>query len=95
MWKIWEGAAAKGDELQFSLGQIACKKFAFIESQNILSSNLSRRRCILGVVGGKFFHRRRIKTEKKAKVVACVWGEEMIQFLAALAVLHWMSFVIG
>ena len=32
------------------------------------------------------FHRRRIKT-KKAKVVAFVWGEEFIKFLAALAVL--------
>ena len=32
-------------------------------------------------------HRRRIKTEEKAKVVASVWGEEFIQFPAALAVL--------
>ena len=32
-------------------------------------------------------HRRRIKTEEKAKVVASVWGEEFIQFLAAIAVL--------
>ena len=31
-------------------------------------------------------HRRRIKTEEKAKVVAAVWGTELIQFLAALAV---------
>ena len=34
-------------------------------------------------------HRRRIKTDEKAKVVASVWGEEYIQLLAALAVLHW------
>ena len=34
-------------------------------------------------------HRRRIKTGEKAKVVATVWGEEFIKFLAALAVLHW------
>ena len=33
-------------------------------------------------------HRRKIKTEEKAKVVAAVWGKEMIQFLAALAILH-------
>ena len=33
-------------------------------------------------------HRRRIKTEEKAKVIASVWGEEFIKFLAALAVLH-------
>ena len=32
-------------------------------------------------------HRRRIKTEEKAKVVAFVWREESIQVLAALAVL--------
>ena len=33
-------------------------------------------------------HRRRTKTEEKAKVVAAVWGTEMMQFLAALAILH-------
>ena len=32
-------------------------------------------------------HRRFIKTEEKAKVVASVWGEECIQFLTALAIL--------
>ena len=34
-------------------------------------------------------HRRRIKTEEKAKVVAAVCGEEFIKFLAALAVLNY------
>ena len=34
-------------------------------------------------------HRRRIKTEEKAKVVASVWGKEFIEFFAALAVLPW------
>ena len=34
-------------------------------------------------------HRRKINTEEKAKVVASVWRAEFIQFLAALAVLHW------
>ena len=33
-------------------------------------------------------HRRRIKTEEKAKVVAAAWGAELIQFLAAVAILH-------
>ena len=33
-------------------------------------------------------HRRRIKTEAKAKVVAAVWGTEIIQFVAALAILY-------
>ena len=36
-----------------------------------------------------FHHRRMIKAEDKAKVVASVWGAEYIQFLAALAVLKW------
>ena len=30
--------------------------------------------------------RRRIKSEEKAEVVSSVWGEEFIQFLAALAI---------
>ena len=30
---------------------------------------------------------RRIKTEEKAMVLAAVWGTELIQFLAALAIL--------
>ena len=33
-------------------------------------------------------HRKRIKTEAKAKVVASVWGKEFIQFLAALTILY-------
>ena len=33
--------------------------------------------------------RKRIKTEEKAKVVSTVWGKEFIQFLAALAILHY------
>ena len=36
-------------------------------------------------------HRRRINTEEKAKVVAAVWGTEFIQFLAALAILHYRT----
>ena len=32
-------------------------------------------------------HRRRMETEKKAKVLASVGGSEFIQFLAALAIL--------
>ena len=35
-----------------------------------------------------YIHRRSIKIEKKANVVAAVWGIEFIQFLAALAILH-------
>ena len=35
-----------------------------------------------------FEFRRRIKKEEKAKVVAAIWGTEIIKFLAALAVLH-------
>ena len=33
-------------------------------------------------------HRRRINTKEKANVVAAVWGTELIQFLAALAIFH-------
>ena len=33
-------------------------------------------------------HRRRIKTEEKAKVVAAARRTELVQFLAALAILH-------
>ena len=33
-------------------------------------------------------HRRRVQTEEKAKVVAAVWRTELIQFLAALAIVH-------
>ena len=33
-------------------------------------------------------HGRRIKTEEKAKVVVAYWGMELIQFLAAVAILH-------
>ena len=33
-------------------------------------------------------HRRRIKTEEKVKVVAAVWGTELIKFLAVLTILH-------
>ena len=36
-------------------------------------------------------HRRRIYTEEKAKVVAAVWGTEVIQFLDALAILHYLG----
>ena len=34
-----------------------------------------------------FYHRRRMETEAKAKVVSSVWGAAFIKFLAALAVL--------
>ena len=45
---------------------------------------------------GKWYsHRRRIKTKEKAKVVASVWGEEFIKFLAAPAFLHWTIWIIG
>ena len=39
------------------------------------------------LTGQAYNHRRRREGEKKAKVVASVWGAEFIQFLAALAVL--------
>ena len=33
-------------------------------------------------------HRRRIYTEENVKVVVAAWGTELLQFLAALAILH-------
>ena len=33
-------------------------------------------------------HRRRKKTKEMAKVVAAVWGTELIKFLAVLAIVH-------
>ena len=35
-----------------------------------------------------FYHRRRKKTEEKAKVVAAFWGTELNKFLAALTIWH-------
>ena len=41
-----------------------------------------------GVGGLGTKQRRRIKAEKKAKVVAAAWGAELIQFFAMQAILH-------
>ena len=38
------------------------------------------------------YHRRRMKTEEKAKVVAAVWGTEFMEFLATLAIFHQNDF---
>ena len=37
-------------------------------------------------------YRRRVNTEEKVKVVAAVWGTELIKFLATLAILHLENF---
>ena len=37
---------------------------------------------------GLLLHRRRIKIEEKAKVVASIWGTEFIPFLAALTIFY-------
>ena len=42
------------------------------------------------VDSGTCLHRRRMKTEEKANVVAAVWGTELIQLLAALDILKYM-----
>ena len=34
------------------------------------------------------WHRIRINTEEKTKVIAAAWGTEFIQFVAVLAILH-------
>ena len=33
-------------------------------------------------------HKRRIKTEEKARVDAAAWGTELIKFLAAIAIFY-------
>ena len=43
---------------------------------------------VLYYTGSPAAHGRRIKAEEKAKVVASVWGTELIQFLSALAIFH-------
>ena len=35
-----------------------------------------------------YLNRRRITTKEEAKVVAAVWGTELIQFIVALAIFH-------
>ena len=40
----------------------------------------------------RYHHRKRIKTDEKPKVVAAVWGTELIQFLAALNIFHMEDF---
>ena len=42
---------------------------------------------LYGVPVHQYAHRRRMETEAKAKVVPSVWGADIVQFLAALAVL--------
>ena len=54
--------------------------------QYIRLADFSVGRILVDLIGPN--HRRRIKTEDKAKVVAAAWGTELIQFLAALAILH-------
>ena len=48
---------------------------------HLMSKETSGHRLTLG-----WSHRRGIKTEEKAKVVAAVWGREFIQFHAALQI---------
>ena len=49
----------------------------------------SEKNCIqnTGCEASYEYHRRRMETEAKAKVVTSVWGADFVQFLAALAVL--------
>ena len=50
--------------------------------------------CVVSHILNTFYrnHRRRIKTEEKAKVVSAVRGIKFIQILAALAFLHLDNF---
>ena len=44
--------------------------------------------------GKQTMQRRRIYTEEKEKVVAAVWGTELIQFIATLAILYQDEFIL-
>ena len=44
---------------------------------------------VASVLNDHLQQRRRIGTEAKAKVVACIWEAEFVPFLAVLAVLPW------
>ena len=70
----------------------------FIRKSNYLFVGTSKYSdCYLLLCGTRvgWWHRRRIKAEEKVKVVASVWWEEFIQFLAALAVLPRTILIIG
>ena len=57
------------------------------EMRSLLSPSPTHARSASDYTPISVVHRRKIKTEEKAKVVASVWGEEFIQFLDALAIL--------
>ena len=92
--------AARGREYgetcsEFRTGSISGQ--AFPKSSRLVSSNNSRQRPLVYTLHSTLYstlesnntiHRRRIKTEEKAKVVDPVWGTELIKFLATLAILH-------
>ena len=67
---------------QLSSGQVGMKfylaMFLCIGGHNILQSNILRHRWTRYPL--QRYHRRRIYTEEKAKVVAAVWGAELIKF---------------
>ena len=73
------------DEICMELGTFLTLKLEFIllllfRENKTLDVSIKSVRIRIG-----FGRRRRIKTEEKEKVVASVWGKELIQFFAALA----------
>ena len=72
-------------------GWVACPDLVTVYTQATAS-----RSCVHHIfifIDGVFrrerkMHRQRIKTEKKAKVLAAVWGTESMHFFAVLAILH-------
>ena len=63
-------------------------QFAHCLTELIIVNKLLRLKFKLGVPA-ESQHRWRMELEGKAKVIASVWGAEIIQFLATLAVLPW------
>ena len=82
-WKTRSLYYANQKNCKYFWMEIASNMFRFMFWQNPKLSNS------LSILHTSTYHRRRIDTEGKAKVVAPVWGAEFVQFLAALAVLSW------
>ena len=69
-----------------TFNMVSCRLVSRSCSVNTCNSNDNNNWTVLWLSLGSVVadHRRRIKTDEKAKVVAAVWGEEFIKFLAAV-----------
>ena len=72
--------------VEIALQYIPCREKELCFPGEIAVSAIEEK---LSLCGEYNIHRRRMESEENAKVVASVWGAELVQLLAALAVLHW------